>query len=265
MIELVNVRRTYGAKVAVADLSFTVAPGELFAFLGPNGAGKTTTLKMLVGLLKPTLGMIRVCGFDVVLQTRSANRLIGYVPDEPYLYDKLTGREFLWLIGEVHGLGKHEIQHRVEQQIARFELKEFVDELAESFSHGMKQRVAFAAALLHDPAVLIVDEPMVGLDPRSARLVRDLLRDMAAAGKSVLMSTHSLSVAEQIANRIGIIDAGKLHFVGSLAELRQTVPEQGLTLEDLFLQFTAADKPLQVDAIPAAATPESVLPRVAQP
>jgi ABC-2 type transport system ATP-binding protein len=237
MIELINVRRTYGEKVAVIDLSLTIQPGEVFAYLGPNGAGKTTTIKMLVGLLQPTHGTIRIAGFDVVQQTRQAHRLTGYVPDVPYLYDKLTGREFLTFVGEVHGLDRAMLKQSAEQQIEKFELQEFIDELAENYSHGMRQRVAFAAALLHDPAVVIVDEPMVGLDPRSARVVRNHLQELARAGKSVFMSTHSLSVAEQIADRIGILEHGQLHFVGTVTNLRETVGDAALTLEDLFLRF----------------------------
>jgi ABC-2 type transport system ATP-binding protein len=257
MIELINVRRTYGTKVAVADLSLTVAPGELCAFLGPNGAGKTTTIKMLVGLLQPTLGTVRICGYDVVQQTRAANRVTGFVPDIPFLYDKLTGREFLWFVGEVHGLSRADILSRVDEQIARFELSEFIDELAENFSHGMKQRVAFAASMLHKPEVLVVDEPMVGLDPRSARLVKIMLQEMAAAGKSVLMSTHSLSVAEQIANRIGIIDRGHLHFYGTIESLRNLLSEQAMTLEDLFLKFTSREH--SSTSAPAIETESSTL------
>ncbi|MGC4005377.1 MAG: ABC transporter ATP-binding protein [Pirellulales bacterium] len=254
MIEFIHVRRTYGDKVAVADLTLTIAPGEVFAYLGPNGAGKTTTIKMLVGLLRPTLGTVRVCGFDVVQQSRQSHRLIGYVPDEPYLYDKLTGREFLWFVGEVHGFKRDNIRTRVERQVKRFELDEFVDILTENYSHGMKQRVAFAAAMLHDPAVVIVDEPMVGLDPRSAKLVKTLLKELAGEGKSVLMSTHSLSVAEQIADRIGIIEGGKLHFEGTVSQLRSAMGDEGTALEELYLRFTAQrrDDPVsEKTAVPA--------------
>ena len=182
MIQFEHVRRTYGRKVAVADLSLTVLPGQLFAFLGPNGAGKTTTIKMLVGLLRPGTGTIRVCGFDVVAQPRHANHLMGYVPDQPYVYEKLSGREFLQFVADMHGLDRSETRARIDRAIRDFDLSEFVDELAENYSHGMKQRLAFAASLLHDPAVLVVDEPMVGLDPRSMRLVKDLLRRKAPKG-----------------------------------------------------------------------------------
>jgi ABC-2 type transport system ATP-binding protein len=239
MIELAHVRRTYGKKVAVADLTLTVPPGQLFAFLGPNGAGKTTTIKLLVGLLRPTSGTIRVCGYDVVAQPRHANHLLGYVPDEPYVYDKLSGREFLRFVADMHSLDKQETVDRIGREINNFELAPFVDELAENYSHGMKQRLAFAAALLHDPRVLVVDEPMVGLDPRSARLVKDLLSRKARGGMTVFMSTHSLFVAEEISDRIGIVDQGDLKFLGTLAELRNQVATEHMSLEDLYLQITS--------------------------
>jgi ABC-2 type transport system ATP-binding protein len=254
MIEFQHVRRTYGKKVAVADLSLSVSPGELFSLLGPNGAGKTTSIKMLVGLLRPTAGAVRVCGFDVVAQPRHANQLLGYVPDEPYVYDKLSGREFLQFVGDMHGLGMHEAKARIEREVANFDLSAFVDELAESYSHGMKQRLAFAAALLHDPRVLVVDEPIVGLDPRSVRLVKDLLRRKAREGMAVFMSTHSLVVAEEISDRIGIVELGELKFLGTLAELRNQVAMRHMSLEDLYLEITArAESPREPPAVDAAA------------
>src|SRR5271154_2122344 len=179
MIQFENVTRTYGSTVAVANLSLEVPSGELFAFLGPNGAGKTTTIKMIVGLLRPSSGTIRLCGYDVVRDSQRASRLLGYVPDVPYLYDKLTGREFLQFIADMYGLDPEQSARQLARVIGDFELYDFVDELTESYSHGMRQRLAFAAALLHEPAVLVIDEPMVGLDPRSARLVKDLLQAKA--------------------------------------------------------------------------------------
>ena len=239
MIELDNVTRTYGEKKAVAGLSLTVPKGELFAFLGPNGAGKTTTIKMLVGLLRPSSGQVRLGGFDVTAQPRHACSLLGYVPDVPYLYDKLTGREFLQFIAGMHGYTRHETQERIGREIDHFELAEFIDSLTESYSHGMKQRLVFASALLHDPAVLVIDEPLVGLDPRSSKLVKDLLRARARAGAAIFMSTHLLDVAEQIADRIGIVDQGKLLCVGTLAELRNRLAAQHTSLEQLFLDVTS--------------------------
>jgi ABC-2 type transport system ATP-binding protein len=240
MLELIDATRCYGQKLAVDGLNLTIPPGELFAFLGPNGAGKTTTIKMLVGLLRPTRGQARICGFDATRQPREASLRTGYVPDEPYLYDKLTGREFLQFVAELYGLPASTIADRIEQQIERFRLREFVDHLGESYSHGMKQRLVFAAAFVHDPPVLVVDEPMVGLDPRSMRLVKDLLREQTRAGKSVFMSTHTLAVAEEIADRIGVFARGRLVFLGTVAELRQQLSSNA-SLEHLFLTLTDED------------------------
>ncbi|NIP86581.1 MAG: ATP-binding cassette domain-containing protein, partial [Planctomycetales bacterium] len=220
MIEFENITRTYGKRVAVRELNLTVPRGELFAYLGPNGAGKTTSIKMVVGLLRPSEGRIRVCGHDVVREPRLAKQRVSYVPDEPYLYDKLTGREFLKFIAAMYGMPAATADREVDRQIACFELEGFVDDLAESYSHGMKQRLVFAAALLHHPEVLVVDEPMVGLDPKSIRMVKDLLRRKAAEGVTIFMSTHTLAVAEEIGDRIGILDRGRLLFVGTLQQLK---------------------------------------------
>ncbi len=176
MIQFEKVSRRYGSKVAVAGLDLEIRRGELFALLGPNGAGKTTTIKMVVGLLRPTSGTVRVCGHDVVTDCRKANRVLGYIPDVPYLYEKLTGREFLQFIADMYGLDSSLASLRMQQQIDEFRLSDFVNDLTESYSHGMKQRLAFAAAMLHDPEVLVIDEPMIGLDPQSIRLLKDLLR-----------------------------------------------------------------------------------------
>lgn len=254
MIEIDNVRKSYGSHEAVRGISLSIAPGELFAFLGPNGAGKTTTIKMLVGLLRPTAGSVAVCGHDVVTHPREANQHLGYVPDEPYLYDKLTGREFLQFIVDMFGLDPAEGRRRIQREIEHFELAKFIDELAETYSHGMKQRVVFASAMLHDPRVLVIDEPMVGLDPRSARLVKDLLRARASAGTTIFMSTHTLGVAEEIADRIGIVTGGKLRFVGTLSELRNERSQQHSNLEQLFLELTdPTDEAVAITAGSAAA------------
>jgi len=241
MIELDHVTRKYGSKVAVDDLTLTIGSGELFAFLGPNGAGKTTTIKMMTGLLQPTSGSIRLAGFDVSADHRQAKRSLGYVPDEPYLYEKLTGREFLEFMADMHALDRQHAARKIDAQIENFELAEFVDDLAETYSLGMKQRVAFASALLHEPAVLVVDEPMVGLDPRSVRLVKDLLRNKAAQGMSIFMSTHLLSVAEELAARVGIVDQGRLRFLGTIDQLEQKLETRDASLEDLYLSFTSSD------------------------
>jgi ABC-2 type transport system ATP-binding protein len=237
MIEIERATRRYGSKTAVRELDLSIPRGELFAFIGHNGAGKTTTIKMMVGLLQPTSGQIRIGGYDVVTQSREASLRTGYVPDEPYLYDKLSGREFLHFISEMYGLPANVAQRNIDQQVADFGLAGFVDQLAESYSHGMKQRLVFASALLHDPEVLVVDEPMVGLDPRSMRFVKDLLRARVAAGATIFMSTHTLAVAEEIADRIGVISNGQLRFLGTVEELRSQLSSNE-SLEQLFLTLT---------------------------
>jgi ABC-2 type transport system ATP-binding protein len=237
MIELHRVTRRYGQKLAVEELDLEIPSGELFAFLGPNGAGKTTTIKMMVGLLRPTTGTVRIGGFDIAANPREVNLRTGYVPDEPYLYEKLTGREFLRFVADLYGLPAERATDSIEEQINTFELSEFVDLLTESYSHGMKQRLVFASALLHRPEVIIVDEPMVGLDPRSMRMVKDLLRAKARGGTTVFMSTHTLAIAEEIADRIGVITNGRLRFLGTVDELRTQLACDD-SLEQLFLTLT---------------------------
>ena len=238
MIEFAHVSRTYGPKTAVADLSLAIPRGELFALLGPNGAGKTTSIKMLVGLLHPSKGTIRICGHDVVADPRAAHLHVGYVPDEPCLYDKLTGREFLWFIADMFGMPRHLAGDRIAREIACFELAEFADDLAESYSLGMKQRLVFAASLLHNPDVLVLDEPMVGLDPRSVRIVKDLLAARTQEGMTVFMSTHTLAMAEEMADRVGIMVRGQLRFLGTVMELREQVALEANSLEQLYLELT---------------------------
>jgi ABC-2 type transport system ATP-binding protein len=237
MIDLHEVTKWYGTKRAVDRLSLQVAPGELFAFLGPNGAGKTTTIKLMCGLLFPTAGTVRIGGFDLAQDGDQARRLISYVPDQPYLYEKLTGREFLQFIADMYGLGRELGTQRIEEVINLFSLDEFVDDLTERYSHGMRQRTVFAAALLHQPQVLIVDEPTVGLDPRSVRLLKDLLRREANRGVTVFLSTHSLDIAQELADRIGIVERGRLISCGTLESLRKQASSNG-SLEDVFLKLT---------------------------
>jgi len=238
MIEFEHASRTYGTKEAVRDLSLTIPSGELFALLGPSGAGKTTSIKMLVGLLQPSRGTVRVCGHDIVRDPRSAHQQLGYVPDEAILYDKLSGREFLWFIADMFGMNRSLAAARIEEEIVAFELAEFVDDLAESYSLGMKQRLVFAAALLHAPDVLVLDEPMVGLDPRTVRIVKDLIRSRTRDGMTVFMSTHTLAMAEELADRVGIMVKGRLQFLGTVSELRQQLAVEESSLEDLYLQLT---------------------------
>lgn len=238
MIEFNSVSRSYGRKVAVDNLSLTIPAGQLFALLGPNGAGKTTTIKLMVGLLRPAAGTICLAEHDVVQSPREALQSVGYVPDEPYLYEKLSGREFLHFVAEMRGLSPQIAAERIARESDYFDLGPFLDSLTETYSHGMKQRIVFASAMLHDPPVLVLDEPMVGLDPRNARLVKDLLRARAAAGTTVFLSTHTLSLAEEIADRIGILESGRLSFLGTVADLQREMAAPGRPLEALFLQLT---------------------------
>lgn len=244
MIELRQVTKLYGSKRAVDRLDLDVQKGELFAFLGPNGAGKTTTIKMVCGLLTPSSGVVRIGGHPA--SSQQARQLIAYVPDMPYLYEKLTGREFLKFVVEMYGMPVRSANRRIEALIEILEIGDYVDELAENYSHGMKQRVVFASALVHEPSVLIVDEPLVGLDPRSARIVKDLFLQQARSGVAVMMSTHLLSIAEELADTIGIIDRGRMLAYGSLRDIRDRAQIDG-PLEHLFLKLTGGDRPIQAD------------------
>jgi ABC-2 type transport system ATP-binding protein len=237
MIELDNVTKRYGNKTAVDGLSLRIERGELFAFLGPNGAGKTTTIKLMAGLLFPTAGTIRIGGFDLREHGRQARQLISYVPDQPYLYEKLTGREILQFIAGMYGMAADRAARRIDEMIDTFNLRGFVDELTEQYSHGMRQRTVFASALLHEPEILIVDEPTVGLDPRSVRLLKDLLRREAERGVTVFLSTHSLDIAEELADRIGVVTSGQLIGCGTLDTLRKQASMDG-SLEEVFLKLT---------------------------
>lgn len=238
MIELEHLVKKFGDLVAVNDVSLTVSRGEFFAVLGPNAAGKTTTLKLLAGLIKPTAGRARVCGFDVQIQPLDARRRLAFVPDFPFLYEKLTPWEFFRFAGQLFGMPDQHIHQNSLQLIDRFNLEEFVKKPIEGLSHGTRQRVAIVSALLHDPEVFVIDEPMVGLDPQHARVVKDVLKERARAGMAVLVSTHQLSIAEEIADRIGIIHGGRLIAQGTREELRQLSGSSG-ALEDVFLALTA--------------------------
>ncbi len=237
MIEIIGVSKVYSGKPAVDDMTLVVPKGELFAFLGPNGAGKTTTIKMLCGLLRPSKGTIKVGGYDLTMQGRQARSVMSYVPDLPYLYDKLTGREFLEFVAEMHGLSHEKTAERIRHVAGLFHLEGFLDLLTERYSHGMRQRTVFASALLHEPGLLIVDEPTVGLDPRSVRQLKDILREQARNGTTVFLSSHSLDVVEELADRIGIISRGKLIGLGRVADLKNQASLDG-SLEEVFLKLT---------------------------
>lgn len=248
-IEITGVTKRYGDFTAVRDLTLEIHEGELFAFLGPNGAGKTTTIKLIAGLLAADAGTVRVCGHLMGRDGRAAKVQLAYVPDQPFLYDKLSAREFLDFVGRMYGLSPELIRQRAGRLVEQLEMGSFLDQLTESYSHGMKQRTALAAALLHEPRVLIIDEPMVGLDPRTVRTVKNLMREMVSQGRTVFMSTHTLEVAEAMADRIGIIHHGRLVGLGTLAELRARAAAHQ-TLEDIFLGLTLGDTDDASETVP---------------
>lgn len=237
LIETLNLTKRFGDKMAVDNVNLLVQSGEIFGFLGPNGAGKTTTIKMIVGLLQPTSGSVRVAGHDVQADPLAAKAASGFVPDEPNLYAKLSARELLRFVAELYDVPPAQVDRRIEELLRLFDLSAAGDDLIDSYSHGMRQKASLAAALVHDPRVLVLDEPTVGLDPKSARLIKDMLRQLAQRGAAVFLSTHILEIAERMCDRIGIINRGALVAVGTMTELRAM--GQGQTsLEDIFLGLT---------------------------
>jgi ABC-2 type transport system ATP-binding protein len=237
VIRTERLRKVFGATTAVDDLTLAVPEGEFFCFLGPNGAGKTTTIKLLTGLLRPSGGHAYIGGFDIVARPVDAKRLLGYIPDQPYLYEKLTVREFMRFVAGLYGLDGAGLNERIEGHLGTFEASGVADDLIADLSHGTRQKIAFAATFLHEPRVVVVDEPWVGLDPRSIRNVKTYLRQRAREGTTVFMSTHTLSIAEEIADRIGIIHNGRLLALGSVGDIKALASRPG-TLEDVFLELT---------------------------
>jgi ABC-2 type transport system ATP-binding protein len=233
-----GLRRAFGRHVALDGIALDVRPGELYGFLGPNGAGKTTTIRILTGLLLPSSGTARVAGYDVVRDPFEVKRRIGYVPDRVFLYEKLTGAEFLEFVGDLYGLGRRRARESAQPYVERFGLGGWIHELIEAYSHGMRQKLALAAALLHEPEVLILDEPMVGLDPRSARDVKELLHEFTANGRTVFLSTHTLEIAEALCSRVAIIQSGRILTQGTLDDLRREARHDGGSLEAVFLRLT---------------------------
>ncbi len=236
MIQLKNLTKKFGNKTAVNNLNMTIPKGELFGFLGPNGAGKTTTIKLIMGMLQPTSGSIEVAGYDMQRDALKAKQYIGYVPDSPYVYEKLTGREYLNFVGDIFGMKSGDIERSIDRYSLIFNMEDYLDYKTEEYSHGMRQKIVLTAAFMHNPELLVIDEPMVGLDPSSARAVKDLFLEFARKGSTVFISTHTLPLAEEICRRIGIINHGKLIAVASQEELRQT--KSGGNLENLFLELT---------------------------
>lgn len=238
MIELENVSKNFGTVQAVRDLTLRVRAGELFCFLGPNGAGKTTTLKMLCGILRPTRGSIRIGGMDLRAEAVSARRITGYIPDFPFLYDRLTSTEFFEFTGDLYGVPRADVEREMEDSFERFGLVEYRHTLIKDLSHGLRQRLIYTVTLLHRPKVLFVDEPFVGLDPFSIRMIKDLLRAKAKEGMTIFLTTHILALIEDMAERIGIILNGKLVALGTLKELASKGSVEGGRLEDVFFSLT---------------------------
>jgi ABC-2 type transport system ATP-binding protein len=236
MIKLTSLTKQYGSLTAVNGINLTVATGEVFGFLGPNGAGKTTTIKMLAGLLQPTGGSAEVCGFDVQREPLRAKAVTGFIPDRPYLYDKLTADEFMGFVARLYDM--RDAQGRITDLLGLFGLTDWSNELVENFSHGMKQRLVMASSLLHEPKVLVVDEPMVGLDPLAIIMVKNLFKRLASQGVTIFMSTHTLKVAEDICDRIGVIVRGRLIASGTAADLRREANVSSADLEQVFLNLT---------------------------
>lgn len=237
MIEIEDLTMRYGELCALDKLTLKIRPGELFAFLGPNGAGKTTALKLLAGLMKPAAGTVRICGIDIQEQPLVAKAMLGYVPDVAVFYEKLTAPEFMHFIAELFEMDAAHAARMTEDLFTKFALHEYSDQRIENLSHGTRQRLAIASALLHEPKVFVIDEPMVGLDPIHAKTVKQELRERSQAGTTVLMSTHLLNIAEELADRIGIIHRGKLLFVGTMDELRATRADHQGKLEEIFLDM----------------------------
>ena len=237
MLLLENLSKDYDGFLALDDLTLHVPPGEFFCFLGPNGAGKTTTIKIITGLLRPASGRAVIGPHDIQKEPLEAKRLIGYIPDTPYLYEKLSGRDFMRFVGTLYEIPRRQVDDAIEKYFTAFRIRQAADNLIENYSFGRRQKLCFSAAFLHNPRLLVVDEPMVGLDPQSARTLKDMLRAFCAQGNSIFLSTHLLAIAEELCDRVGIITGGKLRFLGTVDQLRTDMARQG-TLEDLFLELT---------------------------
>jgi ABC-2 type transport system ATP-binding protein len=236
-IYIENLTKRYEDITAVNSLNLVIPRGQFFAFLGPNGAGKTTTIKMLTGLIRPTSGRTMVAGYNVQENPKEAKQRIGYIPDHPYLYEKLSGRDFFHFVGDLFSIPRAEQEQKLDYYFNLFSLQRAADKLIENYSHGMRQKLVISASLMHDPDIIIVDEPMVGLDPQSAKIVKNLFRQQTEQGRTIFLSTHVLSVAEELADRIGIIKSGELIFLGTIDEL-QSQQNNTARLEDLFLELT---------------------------
>jgi len=242
MMQVRELSKRFGTFLAVDGVTLNVNRGEIFGFLGPNGAGKTTTIKMLAGLMKPSGGRVIIDGWDLAEHPQEAKKAVGFIPDRPFLYEKLTALEFLRFLAGLYGCSSHATDERMTSLLRLFGIEEWKDELIESFSHGMKQRLVMVSAFLHRPRIIIVDEPMVGLDPGGARLVKEVFRNFSSRGGAVFMSTHTLEVAEEVCDRIAIIHEGRIVASGTIDELRQKAGSEGVRLEALFFKLTGGEE-----------------------
>ncbi len=238
MIDIKNLSKYYSSVRAVDNISLHVESGEIFGFLGPNGAGKTTTIRIMAGLVKPTSGDVFIDGWNIGTSPREAKQVTGFIPDRPFLYGKLTGREFLRFAGRLYNVTEQDIDERIRHLATLFQMDDYYDDLIESFSHGMKQRLTMASSLIHKPKVIIVDEPMVGLDPKGARLVKKIFRELSRNGSTIFMSTHTLEIAEEVCDRIGIIQGGQVVAVGTMKELKEKTGGDAKKLESIFFKLT---------------------------
>jgi ABC-2 type transport system ATP-binding protein len=239
-LKIENLTKNYNKTTAVKNLSLSLEGKDIFGFIGPNGAGKTTTIKCIAGLLSHQSGVISINGKDSKLFGDLSKKRIGYVPDTPFLYDKLTGREFLYFVGRIYGMKEADIEKEIEFYSKQMEFSDYMDSRTEEYSHGMKQRIVIASAFIHNPDILLVDEPMVGLDPKSSRIVKDLFKEGAKENRILFISTHTLSLAEELCTKIGIMDKGSLVYFGSISELKDKIKKENL--EDIFLEITSKNE-----------------------
>jgi len=249
MIQLFDLTKRYGSFTAVDRVTLTVPKGSLYGFLGPNGAGKTTTLRMIAGILRPSAGRVLIGGDDVATHPLAAKTRLGFIPDRPFVYDKLTGAEFLRFVAGLYGQEGQVVERRIDELLDVFELATWKNELIESYSHGMRQKLIISSALIHRPEVIVVDEPMVGLDPRAARLLKDLFRGFVERGGTVLMSTHTLEIAEALCDRLAIIQGGRIVAAGAMPDLRRQHDAGDLGLEDLFLRLTGGTAAMELKQV----------------
>ncbi|MGI9139718.1 MAG: ABC transporter ATP-binding protein [Gemmatimonadaceae bacterium] len=249
MIQLRSLTKRYGKFTAVDSIDLSVARGEIFGFLGPNGAGKTTTLRMIAGILRPTAGTVLIGGVDVVKDPLQAKAKLGYIPDRPFIYEKLTGAEFLRFVAGLYDQHGADIERRGNELLALFDLEDWRDELVESYSHGMRQKLIISSAFVHRPEAIVVDEPMVGLDPKAARILKDLFREYVNRGHTIMMSTHTLEVAESLCDRIAIIQAGTIRAEGTMSELRTQSEDGTERLESIFLKLTGEEAQRKLEQV----------------